>query len=126
MKSIKFANGKEYEIIECYNNGRRYIQGETRNTREIQIADDVIGLDELKELLINPENLEAIEVYMNVEIDGEQVEDTEVLKNFVYADEIKDKMNGEIWFTIGEKTAMEIKNEQAVRAIDELLIAMEV
>lgn len=126
MKSIKFANGKEYEIIECYNNGKQYINGETRTCREIVLADNVISLNELKALLSDPANLSVIEIYMNVKIDGEQIEDTEVLKNFVYADEIKDKMNGEIWFTIGEKTAMEIKNEQAVRAIDELLIAMEV
>lgn len=126
MKSIKFANGNEYEIIECYNNGKRYINGETRTCRDIVMSDEVIGLDELKEILSSPANLSVIEVYMNVEIDGEQVEDTEVLENFVYADEIKDNMKGEIIFTIGEKSALEIENEEAIAIIDELLIAMEV
>lgn len=126
MKSIKFANGNEYEIIECYNNGKRYINGETRTCREIVMSDEVIGLDELKEILSSPANLSVIEVYMNVEIDDEQVEDTEVLENFVYADEIKDNMKGEITFMIGEKSALEIENEEAIAIIDELLIAMEV
>lgn len=123
MKSIKFANGKEYEIIECYNNGKRYINGETRTCREIVIADDVIALDELKEILSSPANLETIEVYMKeeVEVDGEMknFEDTEVLTGFIYADEIKDNMKGEITFTIGQKS-------EAEEAIDQLLIAMEV
>ena len=123
MKSIKFANGKEYEIIECYNNGKRYINGETRTCREIVIADDVITLDELKEILSSPANLETIEVYMKeeVEVDGEMknFEDTEVLTGFIYADEIKDNMKGEITFTIGQKS-------EAEEAIDQLLIAMEV
>lgn len=130
MKSIKFANGKEYEILECYNNGKRFINSETRECREIVIADDVITLNELKEILSNPANLETIEVYMKeeVEADGKMVlfEDTEVLENYVYADEIKDNMKGEITFIIGEKSTLEIENEQALQAIDELLIAMEV
>lgn len=135
MKSIKFANGREFEIIECYNNGRRYINGETRVCREIVLADDVISLDELKSILKNPVNLETIEVYMNVAVEAEgengeiiieQMEDTEVLKNYVYADEIKDNMKGEITFIIGEKSTIEMENEQALQTIDELLIAMEV
>ena len=123
MKSIKFANGKEYEIIECYNNGKRYINGETRTCREIVIADDVITLNELKEILSSPADLETIEVYMKeeVEVDGEMknFEDTEVLTGFIYADEIKDNMKGEITFTIGQKS-------EAEEAIDQLLMAMEV
>ena len=117
MKSIKFANGNEYEIIECYNNGKRYIQGETRNTREIHISPDVIGLDELKALL---KNYCVVEVAMNyVDKNGEIKTDTEILENFIYADEITYKFDGEIWFTIGQKT-------EAEDVIDQLLIAMEV
>ena len=127
MKSIKFTNGKVYEILECYNNGMRYINGETRNTRDIYISPDVIGLDELRELLTDEA---VVEVYMKEdrEVDGElkYFEDTETLENFVYADEIKYKFNGNICFTIGQKTAIELENEQALQAIDELLIAMEV
>lgn len=123
MKSIKFANGKEYEILECYNNGMRFINGETRTCREIVMADDVITLNELKEILSNPANLETIEVYIKeeVEVDGEMknFEDTEVLTGFIYADEIKDNMKGEITFTIGQKS-------EAEEAIDQLLMAMEV
>ena len=123
MKSIKFANGKKYEIIECYNNGKRYINGETRNCREIVMSDEVIGLDELKTLLVEPANLSVIEVYMNEdrEINGEIVhlEDTEILENFVCADEIKYNFKGEILFKLGQKT-------EAEKAIDDLLIAMEV
>lgn len=123
MKSIKFAGGREYEIIQCYNNGMRYISGETRNCREIVIADDVISLDELKNLLLAESNLSSIDVKMveDREVDGEMkhFEDTEVLAGFIYADEIKYNFNGEITFVIGEKT-------EAEKAIDELLIAMEV
>lgn len=126
MKSIRFANGKEFEIIECYNNGKRYISDETRNCREIVVADDVISLDGLKALLAEPANLATIEICMNTEINGRQAEETELLENYVYADEIKDSMKGEVWFTIGQKTAVEIEKEQAVQAVDELLIAMEV
>ena len=116
---IKFSNGRELPIIMCYNNGRRYIHGNTRNCREIVLAEGVIGLDELKALLTNPDNLSVIEVIGD---DGE----VEVLKNFVYADKIKDMLNGEIWFTIGEKSALEIEKEEALMAIDTLLMAMEV
>lgn len=123
MKSIKFANGKEYEIIECYNNGKRYINGETRTCREIVIADDVISLDELKNLLSAESNLSSIDVKMveDREVDGEMkhFEDTEVLAGFIYADEIKYKFDGEICFIIGQKT-------EAEDVIDQLLIAMEV
>ncbi len=123
MKSIKFANGKEYEIIECYNNGKRYINGETRNCREIVLSADNIGLDELKELLSEESNLSSINVKMveDREVDGEMkhFEDTEVLTGFIYPEEIKYYFNGEITFVIGEKT-------EAEKAIDELLIAMEV
>ena len=123
MKSIKFANGKEYEIIECYNNGKRYINGETRTCREIVLSADNIGLDELKELLSAESNLSVIDVKMieDREVDGEMkhLEDTEVLTGFIYADEIKYNFNGEVTFVIGEKT-------EAEKAIDELLIAMEV
>ena len=127
MKSIKFANGRQLEILECYNHGMKYIQGETRNTREIVLADSVIGLDELKALLANSDNLSVIEVTMDyVDENGQLKTDTEVLGDFVYTDEIKDKMNGEIRFTIGEKSALEIENQQAMETIDTLLIAMEV
>ncbi|MBR5873938.1 MAG: hypothetical protein IKY90_04285 [Oscillospiraceae bacterium] len=124
---IKFSNGRELPIIMCYNNGKKYINGETRNCRDIVLADGVIGLDTLKALLTNSDNLSVIEVTMNyTDENGELKTDTEVLENFVYAAEIKDKLNGEIWFTIGQKTALEIENEEALRVIDELLIAMEV
>ena len=130
MKSIKFAGGREYEIIQCYNNGMRYINGETRNCREIVIADDAVTLGELKEILSDPASLETIEIYVKeeYEADGEMVafEDTELLENYVYTDEIKDNMKGEITFVIGQKTAVEIENRQAKQAIDQLLIAMEV
>ena len=116
---IKFSNGKELPIIMCYNHGPRFIKGETRNCREIVLAEGVIGLDELKALLTNPDNLSVIAV---IGEDGE----AEILENFVYADEIRDTMKGEIWFTIGEKTALELENEEAMQVIDELLIAMEV
>ena len=123
MKSIKFANGKEYEIIECYNNGKKYIQGETRENREIVISDEIINIGELKALLLDKSNLTTIEVYMNIEqeVDGEikHFEDVEILEGFVYADEIRDTLKGEIWFTIGKKT-------EAENVIDTLLIAMEV
>ena len=119
MKSIKFANGRQLEILECYNHGKRFIHGETRNCREIVLAEGVISLDELKALLIEPANLYVIEV---IGVDGE----TEILENFVYTDEIKDKMNGEIWFTLGKKSALEIEKEEAMATIDTLLIAMEV
>ena len=123
MKSIKFANGKKYEIIECYNNGKRYIQGETRENREIVISDEIINIGELKALLLDKSNLTTIEVYMNIEqeVDGEikHFEDVEILEGFVYADEIRDTLKGEIWFTIGKKT-------EAENVIDTLLIAMEV
>lgn len=131
---IKFSNGTVLPILMCYNNGKRYIHGETRNTREIQLADTAIGLDKLKALLADPANLATIEVTIidTVEItaaDGtvtyEQHPDTEVLENFVYASEIKDTMNGEIWFTVAEKSALEIENEEAIATIDELLIALE-
>lgn len=116
---IKFSNGRELPIIMCYNHGTRFIKGETRNCREIVLADGVIGLDGLKALLTEPANLSVIEV---IGVDGE----AEILENFVYADEIKDKLNGEIWFAIGEKSALELENEEAMQVIDELLIAMEV
>lgn len=123
MKSIKFTNGKEYEIIECYNNGKKYIQGETRENREIVISDEIINIGELKALLLDKSNLTTIEVYMNIEqeVDGEikHFEDVEILEGFVYADEIRDTLKGEIWFTIGKKT-------EAENVIDTLLIAMEV
>lgn len=135
MKSIKFANGREFEILECYNHGRRYIHGETRNSRDFVLADGVIGLDELKALLTDSANLATIQVYINEdreiisatgEVHMEHIEETETLENFVYADEIKDTMQGEVWFTLGEKTALEIENQQAMATIDTLLIAMEV
>lgn len=135
MFTIKFSNGVELPIVMCYNHGKRYIHGETRNSRDVVLPDGVVGLDELKALLIDPANLSVIEVTVldTVEVvaeDGsvsyEQRPDTEVLYNFVYADEIKDKMNGEIWFTLGEKSALEIENELAIATIDELLIALEV
>lgn len=106
---IKFSNGKELPIIMCYNNGKRYIHGETRNSREIVLAEGVIGLDELKALLTT---------HCVVEVIGEDGE-VEVLEDFIYASTIKDNFNGEIWFTIGQKT-------EAEKVIDELLIAMEV
>ena len=125
--NIKFSNGKELPIIMCYNHGARFIKGETRNSRDIVLADSVIGLDELKALLANSDNLSVIEVTMDyVDENGQLKTDTEVLRDFVYTDEIKDKMNGEIWFTIGEKSALEIENQQAMATIDTLLIAMEV
>ena len=117
--NIKFSNGRELPIIMCYNHGTRFIKGETRENREIVLAEGVIGLDELKMLLANPDNLSVIQI---IGEDGE----AEILENFVYADEIKDTMKGEIWFTIGEKTALEIENQQAMETIDTLLIAMEV
>lgn len=124
--NIKFANGKELPIIMCYSNGKKIISGETRSTREIVLSSDVIGLSELKALLTNKTNLSVIEVTIEyTDETGELKTDTEVLENFVYAAEIKDKMNGEVWFTIGQKTEMEIENEEAMRVIDELLIAME-
>ena len=135
MKSIKFANGRQLEILECYNHGKRFIHGETRSSRDIVLADSVIGLDELKALLTDGTNLATIEININesremVSEDGEvyidHIEDTETLENFVYADEIKDKMNGEIWFTLGKKSALEIEKEEAMATIDTLLIAMEV
>ena len=135
MKSIKFANGRQLEILECYNHGMKYIQGETRNTREFVLADGVISMDELKALLADGTNLSTIQIYVNEdremvsdtgEVHLEHIEDTELLENFVYADEIKDTMKGEVWFTLGEKTALEIENQQAMATIDTLLIAMEV
>lgn len=116
---IKFSNGMELPYIMCYNNGVRFIGDAMRHSRDIVISDDVIGLDELKALLKNQNNLSVIEV---IGADGE----AEVLENFVYADEIKDTLKGVIWFTIGEKTALEIEKEEALLAIDTLLMAMEV
>ena len=133
--NIKFANGRELPIIMCYNHGTKFIEGETRNTRDIVLPEGVIGLDDLKALLTNPTNLSVIEVSVidTVEIvdeDGtvsyEQRQDTEVIENFVCVSEIKDTLKGEIWFTIGQKTAAEVKAEEALTVIDELLIAMEV
>lgn len=116
---IKFSNGLELPIIMCYNNGKKRIAGETRVNREIHMPADVIALDDLHTLLSNPANLETIEVTGD---DG----DTEVLVDFVYPGEIRYDFNGEVCFSIGAKTALEIENELAIKAIDELLIAMEV
>ena len=113
---IKFSNGRELPIIMCYNHGPRFIKGETRNCREIVLADGVISLDELKALLTS---------HCVIEVIGEDGE-AEILENFVYASEIKDNFEGEIWFTIGQKSALELENEEAMQVIDELLIAMEV
>ena len=87
------------------------------------LSGELIGLDEMKELLSAESNLSVINVKMieDREVDGEMkhFEDTEVLADFIYADEIRYRFNGEIVFVIGQKT-------EAEKAIDQLLIAMEV
>ena len=132
---IKLANGMEIPIVMCYNHGRRFINGETRECRDIVIKDDAISLDELKVLLLNPDNLSVIElttkrivevVSADETVSYEEVLGTSILENFTHACEIKDCLNGEIVFTLGEKTALELEHEEAMRAIDALLIAMEV
>lgn len=128
MKSIKFANGAQLPIIECYNNGMRYIDGATRSCREIVLDSAVVGLDELKALLSNPANLSPVEVSVQeLDENGGMVTNTELLENYICAGKINyDFGTGEVTFTIGQKTALELEHEEAIATIDELLIAMEV
>ena len=119
MNSIKFANGTLLPLIMCFDNGKRFIYEALRNTREFQIPNDAIELNVLKELVSNPSNLERIEVV------GDDNE-TEILENFVFPEEIKYSFDNGIWITLGQKTDIEIEHEEALASIDELLIAMEV
>lgn len=130
MKSIKFANGTQLEIIECYNDGTRYIEGAVRVCRRIVLDKAVIGADRLEALLADKSNLEHIQVYMNEdrEVDGvlQHFEDTELLEGYVFATDGRTDFRTERSFVLGQRTALEVENEEAKRAIDELLIAMEV
>ncbi len=140
--NIKFLNGKNYEYLEAFALENDYCKGIKRPSLTIHFPVAVITYNELEEILDDVSNLkeivltgdeQVIPVYSD-EVDeaGNPVIDHyETLEAPVntYCDyDIKGKItvdDEEITFKVYKKSDLELENEEAVRIIDELLVALE-
>lgn len=132
--NIKFANGKNYTYLNAFGLENDYHKGINRPSLEVHLPVNVISYNELEVILSDVNNLKEIvltgdpQPIYNHETNKVDFYD-EAPQNAYYDYDIKGKItidDEEIVFKLYKKSALEIENEEALRTIDELLIAMEV
>lgn len=129
--NIKFSNGESYEYINAFALENDYHKGIKRPSLTIHFPVAVITYNELEKILNDVSNLKEIvltgdpvaQYDENGEITGY------VTPQNTYCDyDIKGKItvdDEEITVKLYKKSDLEIENEEAIRTIDELLIALE-
>ena len=121
--NIKFSNGKNYEYIEAFALTNDYHKGIRRPSLEIHFPVNVIGYAELESAMAHTAE---IVLTGNTVVDEKGVEYTP--QNTYSGYDIKGKItvdDEKITVKLFKKSDLELENEEALRVIDELLIAME-
>lgn len=130
---IKFANGTNFEYLTAFGLETDYHKGIRRPSLEVYLPVDVITYNELEEILNDVSNLKEIVLTGNPQPlydtkTGEFTGYGEPPVNTYYDYNIKGKItvdDEEITFKLYKKSDLEIENEEAIRIIDELLVALE-
>lgn len=123
---IEFKNGKIFEYIDAYAMELDRYRGEIRPSIEIVMPLEQTSYSEIAEIVNNPELIDDFTLIG----DPEFLEENLVLPTtnhlgYIYGDKITVE-NGTITFKKYGRSIAEFERDEAIKAIDELLISMEV
>lgn len=128
MKII-FSNNKEFEYTQAFCLERDFKNGVTRPSIEIHMPIAQTSYEEINSIISDAELIKSFTLVGNVPVDENDFVIGEAPTNTYNDYTIKGKVSIEdeiLTFKLYKLSDVEIENEQAKQAIDELLIAMEV
>lgn len=125
---IEFKNGKVFDYKEAYTMEKDYYKGETRPSIEIHMPLEQTSYNEIAEIVNDPELIGDFMLVGEPEI----IEDESVVVfptthhvGYIHGDKITVE-DGLIIFKKYCSSLAEFERDEAIKAIDELLISMEV
>ena len=127
--NIIFSNGKKFEYSQAYGLERDFKDGYTRPSMEIHMPIAQTSYEEINSIISDAELIKSFTLVGDVPVDENDFVIGEAPTNTYNDYTIKGKVSIEdeiLTFKLYKLSDVEIENEQAKQAIDELLIAMEV
>lgn len=128
MKII-FSNNREFEYTQAFGLERDFKDGYTRPSMEIHMPIAQTSYEEINSIISDAELIKSFTLVGDVPVDENDFVIGEAPTNTYNDYTIKGKVSIEdeiLTFKLYKLSDVEIENEQAKQAIDELLIAMEV